>query len=285
MNNPVISKNEYIVLKHKINNLSCEFILKDRFFNGMVENTNYHFHSLFEIHICVKGSMHILIEDNSFFLSEGEICIIPPHITHSVLKTEGSFCSGIRFNYTNSGKSKDSDYAFFNKAYGGLKKAIVVKNSNIYSKYLSVASSCISEQKPSFEPAYLIFIALYELADIICNDSICFENEYSDTAVSECIEDYLNLNYSKKITLDDISLHLNLGKRQVQRIVKKLFGMTFTELLNKKRLSTAKLLLKTSDLSVEKISVMCGFEDKNYFYRRFSASFGITPGKYRNSFN
>ena len=160
-----------------------------------------------------------------------------------------------------------------------------MKNSNIYSKYLSVASSCISEQKPSFEPAYLIFIALYELADIICNDSICFENEYSDTAVSECIEDYLNLNYSKKITLDDISLHLNLGKRQVQRIVKKLFGMTFTELLNKKRLSTAKLLLKTSDLSVEKISVMCGFEDKNYFYRRFSASFGITPGKYRNSFN
>ena len=58
--------------------------------------------------------------------------------------------------------------------------------------------------------------------------------------------------------------------------------MTFTELVNKKRLTAAKMLLKTTDKPIEEISYLCGFEDKNYFYRRFSAMFGTTPGKYRN---
>lgn len=59
--------NKYTILTHRQNSLVCEFILKKRFFDGMVEKNNYHFHSLFEVHICVKGSMHILVEDKNYF--------------------------------------------------------------------------------------------------------------------------------------------------------------------------------------------------------------------------
>jgi AraC-like DNA-binding protein len=52
-------------------------------------------------------------------------------------------------------------------------------------------------------------------------------------------------------------------------------------LLCKKRLTTAKLLLKITDLPVEEIARSVGFPDQNYFYRKFSAVYGTTPGKYR----
>lgn len=277
-----MNNHDYIVLTHKQNSLVCEFILKKRFFDGIIENSNYHFHSLFEVHVCVAGNMQISVEDKDILLSPGEICIIPPHKTHYISSDENSCGTGLRFTFSNSGKTKSEESMLFENTYGKLCNAVVIKNPNVYGKYLSVSSENIKNKKPDFISANLIFVALCEIAGAL-TDTICRSNSvaYSDIAVSESIEDYINLNYNNKISLEDIAAQLNLGKRQTQRIINNLFGMTFTELLNKKRLTAAKLLLKTTDKSVEEIAYLCGFEDKNYFYRRFSAMFGTTPGKYR----
>lgn len=289
-----MTNNDYIILTHKTNSLSCEIILKKRFFEGIVEKTNYHFHSLFEVHVCVEGSMHILVEDSDIFLSSGEICVIPPNKTHLVSADENSKCVGLRFSFSGSGKSKNPEAVLFENTYGILENAIIIKNPHVYEKYLSTASEHLSRKNATFISADLIFIALYEIAlsmtDVAQSSEYTdvtksFENtQYSDILISESIEDYINLNYNKKIALEDISAHLKLGKRQTQRIIGTLFGMTFTQLLNKKRLTVAKHFLKTTDKSVEEIATLCGFEDKNYFYRRFSAMFETTPGKYRNTF-
>lgn len=275
--------NKYTILTHRQNSLVCEFILKKRFFDGMVEKNNYHFHSLFEVHICVKGSMHILVEDKDIFLKEGEICIIPPHKTHFVSTDENSVCTGLRFTFSNSGKTKNAENLIFENTYGKLTNAVVIKNCRVYEKYLSAAAKSIEKKQPDFISANLIFIALYEIAEALSEETYVFENHrHSDIATSESIEDYINLNYNKKISLEDMASHLKVGKRQTQRIISNTFGITFKELLNKKRLAAAKSLLKTTNKPVEEIAFSCGFEDKNYFYRRFSAMFGTTPGKYRN---
>lgn len=275
--------NNYIVLNHKQSNLQCEFILKNRFFDGVIEKNNYHFHSLFEVHICVKNTMHIFAEDKDIFLSQGEICIIPPHKVHYVSPTKNTVGTGFRFTFSNSGKTKCPESMLFENTFGSLTDAVVIKNPEIHNKYLQIASQSINAQKPDFISANLIFIALYEIAESLSQKPTTYISDInSNIATSESIEDYINHNYNKKIDLKDISNHLNISKRHTQRIIRSLFNMTFTELVNKKRLTAAKMLLKTTDKPIEEISYLCGFEDKNYFYRRFSAMFGTTPGKYRN---
>ena len=139
---------------------------------------------------------------------------------------------------------------------------------------------------PDYMTADLLFLALSDIAHIIKKDNLKGENNYvintsGETLLCEKIETFLNKNYDNNITVSDLANNLNLSVRQTQRIMIKLFGMSFGSLLNKRKLATAKLLLKSSDKTIEEISVLSGFSDKNYFYRRFTDAFGITPGKYK----
>lgn len=48
------------------------------------------------------------------------------------------------------------------------------------------------------------------------------------------------------------------------------------------RLSKARDLLMTTDLSVKAVAIQCGFEDEQYFCRFFKKNMGQSPGSYRS---
>ena len=48
------------------------------------------------------------------------------------------------------------------------------------------------------------------------------------------------------------------------------------------RLQTAHRLLHDTDLTVQEISLACGFRSTNYFGRQFRKIYGYTPGQVRN---
>ena len=58
-------------------------------------------------------------------------------------------------------------------------------------------------------------------------------------------------------------------------------GISFSEYLMKAKISKAKLLLDTSDYTIEHISSLLGFYDCAYFCRQFRKIAGITTGEYR----
>ena len=58
-------------------------------------------------------------------------------------------------------------------------------------------------------------------------------------------------------------------------------GIPFSEYLMKAKISKAKLLLDTSDYTIEHISSLLGFYDCAYFCRQFRKTAGITTGEYR----
>ena len=57
--------------------------------------------------------------------------------------------------------------------------------------------------------------------------------------------------------------------------------MTPVTYINKLRLSKAKTLLANTNLSIEQISLKCGFNEYSYFTRLFKKQFGQTPTNYR----
>ncbi|MBQ0027711.1 MAG: AraC family transcriptional regulator [Lachnospiraceae bacterium] len=94
--------------------------------------------------------------------------------------------------------------------------------------------------------------------------------------------DYIENNFSKDISLDEISQELNLSSYYFSKLFKEEKGEGFVEYLNSRRISEAKELMKNQEKSIKEISNECGYADPNYFSRIFKKYTGMTPTEYRD---
>lgn len=276
---------EYTAFSCKNNGLLCEFIIKPYTENTINPKLHYHFHSTYEIHIPISGELIILVEDEKITVKPGSVCILPPNSIHYVFDDQSIKRTGFRFALQNIDETDNDIKDIFLYSFLSIKKATVINDCQIYEKYIRHAYENYLLGSPDFMISQLLFLALYESAIKIKplkNINYTTGLEYSNILVAEKIEVFLNSCYNKEIQLGDLSKILNLSDRQTQRLIKNLFGMSFSSLINKRRLASAKLLIKTSNYSFEEIANISGFHDKSYFYRRFTSAFGITPGNYRN---
>ena len=266
--------------------ISCDFILRDGFVNGVTSSSNYHFHSFFEIHYVIKGNMHMVIDDRDIYLGCGDLCIIPPKKVHYIYQDENSHRVGFRFSFRQvRGAGDECFYERFRRAYSALEKAHILKDEFFFSQCLNVSREALARKAPDYMAEELLFMALnalsYSLApcDSDKEDSLV----YTDSFVTEYIEDYLNEHYQGIPRLGELANALKLSVRQTQRVIWRLFGMNFSDLVTARRLTVARFLLCKTSLSMEEIALQSGFCDKPYFYRKFSSYYGMTPLRYRKN--
>ncbi len=92
--------------------------------------------------------------------------------------------------------------------------------------------------------------------------------------------------------LDDLSLDetqlavfMNVSSSTLYRRLKAFVGMSPIELLRTIRMNHAAKLLTNQFAIVSDIAYSVGYSDPRYFSRAFKAMYGLTPVKYRNTFN
>ena len=105
-------------------------------------------------------------------------------------------------------------------------------------------------------------------------------NKIEDARMIE-IMNYIQANYID-ITLDDIAEHFFLSKPYISKYIKEKSGMTFGELVKKIRMKKAKALLKSSNMTVENISLSVGYQNVEHFNRLFKKAYQMTPMQFRN---
>ncbi|MCU6795604.1 AraC family transcriptional regulator [Paenibacillus sp. WQ 127069] len=106
-------------------------------------------------------------------------------------------------------------------------------------------------------------------------------NQNSEHSPVDKVLDYIHTNYSRKISLNDLTncAHLNrvtLNKLFQERCGKTAFGYLLTH-----RLKVASDLLTHTDMSLNEIAHSTGFEYDTYFIKQFTARKGISPTTYR----
>lgn len=94
-------------------------------------------------------------------------------------------------------------------------------------------------------------------------------------------KDYIADNYSRDISLDEISGKVDVSPYYFTRLFKEETGETFLEYLTSFRIDKAKELMKDPDISVKDICSQVGYADPNYFSRIFKKTVGKTPTEYR----
>lgn len=104
---------------------------------------------------------------------------------------------------------------------------------------------------------------------------------YKKTSVAD-VKEYLDQNYSFRITLDDLAARFYINKYYLTRIFKRQYGQSISTYLTSLRITQAKQLLRFSDKPVEEIGLECGLGALHYFSRVFKEIEGVPPSVYRS---
>ena len=106
------------------------------------------------------------------------------------------------------------------------------------------------------------------------------KEDQSNSAVKKAML-YIQENYSKDISLDDVSGQVNISPYYFSKIFKEETGENFIEYLTRIRIDKAKELLVDENVSVKEAGIKSGYSDPNYFSRIFKKQMDMTPSEYK----
>ena len=95
------------------------------------------------------------------------------------------------------------------------------------------------------------------------------------------IEQYLEENFRKKITLDDIADTLHVNRSYLSRYYKNKTGVNLFDEILMKRVEKAKEYLQNTEMKTYEISEAVGVEDAGYFSKMFKKITGVSPKEFR----
>ena len=92
---------------------------------------------------------------------------------------------------------------------------------------------------------------------------------------------FIDENYTRKITLEDIAAHVHLSKIYFYNMFLRSTGQTPHEYLLTKRINNAKLLLTATDKTFSEIAYDSGFSSQTYMTYVFKKKTSYTPMQYK----
>ncbi|MBQ7564634.1 MAG: response regulator [Lachnospiraceae bacterium] len=107
------------------------------------------------------------------------------------------------------------------------------------------------------------------------------KEEKVGNVVSEARQ-YIEKNFAKDISLDDVAGSVDVSPYYFTRMFKEETGETFVEYLTKLRINRAKELIKDPLMTIGEIGQAVGYADPNYFSRIFKKTTGMTPSEFRS---
>lgn len=113
--------------------------------------------------------------------------------------------------------------------------------------------------------------------------NIIMKKEEQESGIIIKAKAFIEENYHKDISLDDISRKVDISPYYFSKLFKEETGENFIEYLTNLRIEKAKKLLMNRELSIKNICVDTGYSDPNYFSRIFKKQVGITPTEYREN--
>ncbi|MNI19910.1 HTH-type transcriptional regulator CdhR [compost metagenome] len=168
--------------------------------------------------------------------------------------------------------------------------AVITENDNIYN--IGGASSLwnlllyLVEKFSDRETA--VMIAKYFALDISRDSQSQFaifrgQRNHEDLDIQKA-QDYIELKYEEKITVEDLANFVNIGRRTFERRFKEATNNTPVEYIQRVRIEAAKKFFEASRKNVSQVMYDVGYTDTKAFRDIFKKITGLTPIEYRNKF-
>jgi transcriptional regulator GlxA family with amidase domain len=115
---------------------------------------------------------------------------------------------------------------------------------------------------------------------------IMFEGQktHEDEPVKKA-QEFIESNFQEKITVDQLSGMLALGRRSLERRFKSATCNTVTEYIQRVKIEAAKKNLETGRKNINEVMYDVGYSDTKAFRTTFRKITGLSPIEYRNKYN
>lgn len=160
-----------------------------------------------------------------------------------------------------------------------------ISDTTLKNKLCSILDeiTAINRETSSMKQLKTRILLLQFLQQIVEYPSLIVPASGSKTDMQKELLVYIQQHYTDKITLQDLAEHFHLSEKYISRYFKEHFYLTFSDYVNHLRLTHAKKLLESTELSVTEIALCSGFPNVSYFIRTFKTCYEKPPLKYRKS--
>ena len=222
----------------------------------------------YHILLVTGGEYTVLYRDETYTLVSGNLVIYEPHEEQRYENKPGSSSMWCHF----TGTAAAEIMAEFELAGGVYFLDCDTELCEIFSRMIQ--RHFLPEQKKIALPT---LIELVHRISALVNNPLQKQN--SDIILPALT--YINVNYNKKITLDELAGVSGYSKSRFSHVFAECTGTTPVKYQNDVRLKMSREMLVSTAQSIGEIALNCGFEDQLYFSRLFKKNFGITPTEYR----
>ena len=258
------------------------FCVEERKMETAFSMASVHSHEHWELYFLISGDRRLFIENRMFVIDKNAFAIIPPFKMH---KTEGGPYERINIIFSSDFLSTEQR-RFLEQCY---EKGALSFEGEHYNVIFSLLCELSNIQKTSLRQRSenemnLTRTLLYFLerqTSLALGPASVTPKSNSDDSLTLKIAYYLNTNYRESITLQALEKEFFLSKATLCKVFKSGMNLSIMEYLTLIRLNRAKLLLTSTNKSVEEISVECGFSSANYMGLVFKKEVGISPLSYR----
>ena len=241
-----------------------------------------HSHTDIEFFYVLDGTAIFTLEDRQYTLNKDDFLVVNVDKLHAY-RTEGDFlgaCVHISYSQLCS-MMKQSMVFFWCNTAGG--------NTEGYDELRRIFQKIISEEyfNQGRDVIYLNSL-FYEFLHVLTTDFLL--NKENDHYTEEThkfdarkheIAEFIQMNFDKPISLEDLSKQMFLSYAYLSKYIKRHFGMGFAEYLNQVRLNYAVSQLLHSDLSIVRIAMESGFASSAALNKAFKQAYNMTPTEYR----
>lgn len=257
----------------------------------------FHKHDFVELLYVYRGSCAHYIEtiSNKIVLRENDLIIVNQNVAHAIGKIARddvilkmvlpTAFMRQNFQYRHVGNQAVSDFFFTalqekNYYYGYM--IFRNQNKNCVKTFMEQILIEYFEQQPFYQEAIknLLSLMLIELTRKDLAEKIEFHQLLIGTIpIQEILRDIEE--HCHEISLSTLAEKYGYNESYMSRMIHKITGQSYLQLLTENRCKKAVRLLKTSGMTVEQIAVECGYSNVNNLYRFLKKEKGKTPAEIR----
>lgn len=258
-------------------------------YNETPPTVEFHQHPFYEIFFFISGNVNYIIEGRSYKLRPGDILLTSNADIHRPEVRPGRpyeriviWLADDFFDHLKRFSGEDftacftdaalKDYRLIRPDDGTLIRLRQLCEQMSDAKFSKKLGSAALTQAYLIEFLVRVCRAYYDTPESVKNDIT------EDEKVNQVIG-YINENLADSLSLDNLAGRFYISKFYLSRRFKQFTGLTIYQYIMKKRLITARNMLRAGN-PVTVSYLQCGFNDYSNFLKAFKREFGENPSFY-----